>query len=217
MKTIHTILICFLLALNAIPCAAQIYEQDGQPVVTSKETGLISVSSKGGDVRDVLFDLFDQSKKSFVLEPSVRFTLYLSLRDVEFEEALELICATAGLEASQDNGVYFVNRKKANLPAAVPTPKIVRKLGEKDMEQPVTVKLMMTDFRTLLGEMSRQTNVMIEIDENVPRVKVDAVFHATPLRQALSVLVKAANLEFVLTDHYTVRVRKAQASVSSHS
>lgn len=216
MKTIHTILICLLLALSAIPCAAQIYEQDGQPVVTSKETGLITVSSKGGDVRDVLFDLFDQSKKSFVLEPSVRFTLYLSLRDVEFEEALELICATAGLEATQDNGVYFVNRRKANLPAAVPTPKIVRKLGEKDMEQPVTVKLMMTDFRTLLGEMSRQTNVMIEIDENVPRVKVDAVFNATPLRQALSVLVKAANLEFVLTDHYTVRVRKAQASISSH-
>lgn len=217
MNTIlKAILICSATA-GSLPGASQIYEQEGPSVSTSQATGLVTVSSRGGDVRDVLFDLFDQSKKSFVLEPNVRFTLYLSLRDVEFEEALGLICATAGLEATLDNGVYFVNRKKSNLPDAVPAPKIVRKLSEKDMAQPVTTKLLMTDFRSLVGEMSRQTNVMIEIDENVPRVKVDAVFNGTQLNQALTVLTKAANLEFVLTDHYTVRIRKAQPSSLSHN
>jgi len=53
----------------------------------------VSISAKGEDVRSVLHDLFTQSKKSFVLQPSVRFVLYLSLKDIEFEEALQLVAS----------------------------------------------------------------------------------------------------------------------------
>lgn len=215
MKPTTKLFVFLAAALVALPASAQINESDVAPVTTSTESGLVTVSSKGSDVRDVLFDLFEQSKKSFVLEPGVRFVLYLSLRDVSFDEALELICATSGLQSVTDNGIYFVTRKKSTLPEAVPAPAIVRKLTEQDLARPVTTKLLMTDLRILLGEMSRQSNVMIEIDENVPKVKVDAVFNGTPLKQALSVLTKAAGLDYSLTDHYTVRIRKAQPSSSA--
>lgn len=200
------------IAIAAASANAQAGEAVTPPVQTVEQTGLVTVQSKGDDVRDVLFDLFTQSKKSFVLEPSIRHTLYLSLRDVAFEEALEIVCATAGLASELDNGIYFITKRKAAAPPAAEPAKIVRKLTEKDLAAPVSTKLTLVDLRTLLSELSRQTGIAIEVHESVPNVKVDAMFHQTPLSKALSVLAKAAKLEFSLTDHYSVAVRRAASA-----
>lgn len=209
-----TAAILALLALAAVGFAQE-QEPATPPVQTAEATGLVTVQSRGEDVRNVLFDLFAQSKRSFVLEPNVRHLLYLSLREVAFEEALELVCATAGLEFQVDNGIYFLaKRKAAPQPAAAP-PKIARKLPESELAKPVSTKLAMVELRTLLAELGRQTGVAIEVDEKVPALKVDAMFHETRLDKALAVLAKAAKLEIVLTDHYSVLVRRAASAQAS--
>jgi hypothetical protein len=86
----------------------------------------VSVSAKGDDVRLVLSNLFEQSKKSFILEPNIRFALFLSLNEVDFDEALELVCKTANLKYEVQNGIYFVTRapaKSAPKPEVKPDPK----------------------------------------------------------------------------------------------
>lgn len=68
----------------------------------------VRVTARGTDVRPVIHDLFQQAKKSYILDPDVAMTLYLSLNDVEFDEAFELICKTAGLSYEVQNGIYFI-------------------------------------------------------------------------------------------------------------
>jgi type II secretory pathway component GspD/PulD (secretin) len=80
----------------------------------------VTISSKGQDVRPVVHDLFEQAKKSYVLEPNVHFVLYLSLRDVEFEEALMTICKTASLSYELQNGVYYISKAKPKTAPATP-------------------------------------------------------------------------------------------------
>ena len=102
------LLLIFVSAL-ALGASAQELPQDtrNQPKVT--------IAAKGTDVRTVLTDLFGQAKKDFVLEPNIRFVLYLSLTEMPFEEALEIVCKTASLRYEVQNGIWFLSKK--------PTPK----------------------------------------------------------------------------------------------
>jgi len=68
----------------------------------------LKVQAKGTDIRHVIHDLFTQSKKSYVLDPNTSLSLFLSLNDVDFDEAFALICKTAGLEYEVQNGIYFI-------------------------------------------------------------------------------------------------------------
>lgn len=70
----------------------------------------VTIASRGNDVRAVIHDLFTQSDKNYILDPNIRFTLYLSLKDVEFDEALQIILKTAGLKCDLQNGIYYVVR-----------------------------------------------------------------------------------------------------------
>jgi type II secretory pathway component GspD/PulD (secretin) len=204
-----------VLGLAAALSFAQAGETEPAPVQTAEATGLVTLNSRGEDVRNVLFDLFTQAKKSFVLEPNARFVLYLSLRDVTFDEALAIVCSTAGLKSELDGGIYFLSKAPAKPSPAVEPGKVVRRLTAAEMSVPVTTKLAMVDLRALFREMGRQAGVVIEVDEAVPQAKVDAVFHQTPLDKALAAVTKAAGLEFVLTDHYSVRIRRPAAAASS--
>lgn len=79
--------------------------------VAVKTTGKnVTIASRGNDVRAVIHDLFTQSDKNYILDPNIRFTLYLSLKDVEFDEALQIILKTAGLKCDLQNGIYYVVR-----------------------------------------------------------------------------------------------------------
>lgn len=181
------------------------FAQDALPTV--------KVSAKGDDVRLVLHDLFGQAKKNYILDPAVRFSLYLSLADVEFEEALQLVCKTAGLKYELQNGIYFVNRipakvepkpmpKQAEPPVEAPKPK--GKLPESVLTKVVTTRLDRVDLRALFAELSKQTGVTIEVDKAVPAYKLDAHLIKTSLRYALNTVCDAANLKYVFTDNLTI-------------
>ena len=50
--------------------------QEIEAAVKTSEAGQITITSRGHDVREVLFDLFEQGSKSFVLEPGNTYTLF---------------------------------------------------------------------------------------------------------------------------------------------
>lgn len=199
-------LISFLLlaSIIAMPLTGIAQEQQN-PLPT------VSIDAKGDDVRSVLHNLFGQAKKNYVLDPGVRFALYLSLKDIEFEEALTLLCKNASLAYELQNGIYFVKRAPAKVEAK-PQPKVEDKpkgkLPETVLTRSVTTKSEKTDLRKLFLELGRQAQVSIEVDIDVPAYKLDAFLTKASLKFALTQICDAAKLEYVLTEHQTILIRK---------
>ncbi len=183
---------------------------------TANQVPNVSVNSKGEDVRSILHSLFSQAKKNYVLEPSIRFALYLSLQDVEFEEALQLICKTANLRYEQQNGIIFVSRAPAPkaAPANTSTPATTApaqpkgKLPETVLNRPVTTHFDKIDIRLLFQDLSKQTGVTIELDKGVPAYRLDAYLVKTSLKFALTTICQAAHLDYSLTNNQTILLKQ---------
>lgn len=193
--------------------------------VQTQATGAVTISSRGGDVRTVLFDLFQQGKKSFVLEPNVRFALYLHLESVEFDEALALILQMSNLRAEKQNGITFITRKPDTKPVLpsnqpvtppvvkpeikpVPKPQPMGKLTAADMQKRITTRFSMTDMRVVFAELSKQTGLIIEVAPNVPDYKVDAYLIDTSLKFGLDALCGPAGLKWRLSDSKSIIIEK---------
>jgi type II secretory pathway component GspD/PulD (secretin) len=172
---------------------------------------LISISSKGTDVRAVMHDLFTQSNKNYVLEPNVRFVLYLSVKDVEFEEALQIVCKMAALDYELQNGIYYVGPKKLQTPPIKKAP--TGTLPASVLQKRVTTRLAKTEFSAVVAEMSKQTGVTIELDPTIAKWKLDAYFNGSSLKYVLDSLSEAGGLEYKFTDHLTIAIAKPVAKV----
>lgn len=182
------------------------------PVETSG-AGLVTIASKGKDVRDVLADLFNQAKRNFVLDSNVRQSLYLALTGVEFEETLEIVCKVANLEYEIQNGIYYVKAvppaKSASTakPSATPQPP-KGKLPETVLTRKITTRFAKTDFRDVVKEIARQTNVRIEVDPAVPKRFVDAYLIDTSLKYGLDLLTTALGLEYKFSEFQSIVIAK---------
>lgn len=206
MKMKCNILTTTLAALCILPAMAM-----PQDVGVSSNAGLVTIKSKGNDVRDVLFDLFAQSKKNFVLDPAVRFTLYLHLAEVSFDDALTLVLKTAELEFEVREEIYFIRRVKKpaivnpNPPVKEAAPVPVR-VTDADLQKKVTTRYSVTDIRQVFAEFGRQTGIKIEVSSAVPNYKVDAFLINTSLKYSLDVVTEAANLTWTRTDRKTILI-----------
>lgn len=187
-----------------------------QNVVSGKE-GMVTVTSRGNDVRTVVHDLFAQLGKNYILDPAVRLQpLYLSLKDVEFEEALFQICKLAELRFEVQNGIFYVNRSpKAAPPKSEPKTaeqKIVPKaeptgtLPATVWGKKVTTRFEKVDLREAMADLGKQTGLKIEVDAKVPRYKIDAYLINTSLKYALDQISTAANLRYRLTNRMTIEI-----------
>jgi type II secretory pathway component GspD/PulD (secretin) len=201
-----------------------------QSETTGGESGvkLVTISSKGEDVRSVLHDLFQQAGYSFILEPNVRFVLYLSLNEMEFEEALQLVCKTASLKFEIQNGVYFVGpapRRAATNPpsgsaeakeASAPPQSQIQapgkagtkqgKLPETVLSRKLTTRLEKVPLRDLFAEVSEKTGVLIEIAPGVPAYKLDAILTNVSLKYLLDNVTKATKLNYRFTENYSIEI-----------
>lgn len=206
-----TLALIAVLIVSLVPAFAQdTPSNDGQEVQIASESGVVTIASKGQDVRNVLFDLFTQSKKSFVLEPNVRFVLYLALSGVQFDEALEIVCHTAGLKYEVTNGIYYLSKgdvASAVKPVPEVAPKPKGKVSDQDLLKKVTTRMAKSDIRVVFAEFAKQTDVVIEVDKKVPAYKVDAFLIGTSLKYALDVVTRAAGLEVERTDNMTLLIK----------
>lgn len=213
-------------AVSIVLAAAASAQENEAP-----KPSLVSVSSKGNDVRVVLHDMFKQVEKSFVLEPNIRFYLYLSLEKIEFEEALQLICKISSLKVEVQNGIFFIGQAKPSTPGnatatasptTTPKPQAVKgayetkptppkgKLPETVLNKRVTTRLDKVDLRVLLSNLSQQSGVPLEVDASVPAYKLDAYLINTSLKYALDTICGAAKLQYRLTDNHSIAVTKPQ-------
>lgn len=186
-----------------------------EAAVKTSEAGQITITSRGHDVREVLFDLFEQGSKSFVLEPGAKVDLYLALSGVEFEEALQIICRVSQLEFTLDNGIYFISKRSGAGAGSqggpvIPPPPI--RLTENDLKRLVTTKMERADIRAVFADFQRQSGIIIDVDAKVPAYKLDAFLVGTTLKFALDTVTKAADLEYVLTDTRSILIRPKAAA-----
>lgn len=218
MKLFGTLIISIVLCAMSPFALANGIDDDPQEVVSvASETGMVTISSRGLDIRDVLFDLFDQTDKNFVLSPNVRHVLYLSLAGVKFDEALFIVCTTAGLDYQVSNDIFYIGFK--NIPVRVsqpqtsteqprPIPQPTGRYTDPELEAVrLTTRLSKTDIREVFAEFAKQTNIKIEVDPEVPNYKLDAFLIDTSLLYSLQVVTKAAGLEWVKTDRKSILIR----------
>ncbi len=206
------------LAITFAVClgAALVAGQESKPVQTSA-IGAVTISSKGADVRGILHDLFAQAGKSYVLEPNVRFVLYLNLTNVPFDEALEIVCQLAGLQYDLENAICYVAKKRPVTKPA-PTAPISSNHAKSESAQPrgplpkavlnkrLTTRFAKTEIRAVLAEITRQTGVPFDIAPQVPAFKLDAYLLNTSLKFALDTIANATGLEYAFTNHATIRI-----------
>lgn len=186
---------------------------------TKPETDIVTIESNGTDVRGVLFKIFSQVQKNFIVEQGVFGSLYMQLKDIPFEEAIERICKTTGIDYRIEDNVYtFYRPKNTQTKTNRETPTVAplqttKKLDPAVLTKPVSVKFEKTDLATVAKFLSEQTGVTIEVAGHVPNFKVDAILTDTSLRFALNSITLAAKLEYALTDWATIQIFNPQKGI----
>ncbi len=199
-----------LAALVLIPFVAG--AQTVAPPTSNLST--VSITANGVDVKGVLHDMFTQAKKSYVVQPNTHFSLNLVLDNVDFDEALSIVCQTAELHCDIQNGIYFISRGLAKKQAAqqivqAPEPVKPKRLPESVLNKKIITRMARASLISVFATLGAQTDVLIEVDKSVPAYKMDAFLINTSLRYALEQVTKAASLQFEFTDHNTIRIFKA--------
>lgn len=214
--------ITLLVAALALSLTAMAQETESKAEIPAA----VTVSAKGTDVRGVIHDMFVQQKKSYVLDPEVKYNLYLSLEKVDFDEALMIVCQSAGLEHKVQNGIYYIAKKavKKDPPKAEEKPKSdsVKTQAPTQSVKPtgmlpisvlsakVNTRLDKTDIRAVFAELASQADVTIEVDKNVPKYRLDAYLKNTSLKYALDVITGKTGLGYKLTNNMSILIYKKQ-------
>lgn len=102
-------------------CAAVLSVAQQDPPVVKTENGKVTITSRGKDVREVLYDLFYQSKKNFALLELSKTELYLNLSEIEFADALDVVARQANLKIEIVKEVYFISKKPLVDPKTTPS------------------------------------------------------------------------------------------------
>lgn len=213
MKLRNPLLLALALGIAALGSPAVASDPQAPPTSPT-----VSVSANGTDVRTVLHDLFTQTKQNYVIEPGIRYALYLSLDKVDFDEALGIICHLAKLKADKQDGIYYVTEDTPP-PAsqAQPAAKPKTQAPPADPPQPevtqatlkakrVTTRLARTDIRKVFATIAKEAGVPIVVDPSVPACKMDAFLEKTSLKYALDQIAGAAKLRYRIVEHQSILI-----------
>ena len=148
-----------------------------------------------------------------MIEPGVRYALYLSLDKVEFDEALAIVCHLAKLKADKQNGIYYVSQDTTPAPVVgnsqpakakdsqphsdIPTvtePAAVTQTTLKTKH--VTTRFAKADIRKVFAAIAKEAGIPIVVDSSVPTCKLDAFLEKTTLKYALDQISGAAKLRY---------------------
>jgi hypothetical protein len=98
----------------------------------------VNIKSKGEDLRQVIASIFEQSNQQYVLETTVRQSLYMSVDNISFEKAIEIISNVADLTFSKKDGVWYINTRRGSKMTAKITPPA--NSTKADVQKPDTTK-----------------------------------------------------------------------------
>jgi hypothetical protein len=169
---------------------------------------IVSVKARATDVRAIIADLFTQAKRNYVLQPGIQAALFLNLDGVEFEEALNIICAQSKLQFQVQNGIYFISKKPVVAAEVPPAPAPKGTLDKNVLKHALTAKFAKTDLRLVIAAFAKQTDVDIEVEKSVPNYRLDATLSHTTLKLALDKVTEAAGLKYKFTDNMSILIYK---------
>lgn len=207
LKTLSIVLLLAVTALSQAQTALKVSTKDNQ-------VQLVSLRSRGQDVRTVLHDLFDQAKRSYVLDNISRTELYLSLDDLEFEEALELIVQIAELRYEKQNGIYFISKNRR--PARDPqTPRDVaaQSASVSPSISPIGVKP--TPKPQARTEPTKPAATSGKLPDNVLNRKVKGTYRKRALRDILKDLQQQTGVTIELDEKVPVYYLDLQLNTTS--
>jgi type II secretory pathway component GspD/PulD (secretin) len=200
-----------LAAIFTITASFAIAQTNESTTVTVDNT--VTVQSNGNDVRTVLYDLFSQAQKSFVSDVGMYYSLYLTLNNVSFDQALDMICKTAGLSYRIENGVYIFSRTKIG--AEQRSERLtIKPLDPAVLNKTLTLKAEQTELKAVLEEIGKKVGVTIEVAPNVKPYKINAYLVDSSLRFALNSITQSAKLMYVFTDYGTIKVADPESQIA---
>jgi type II secretory pathway component GspD/PulD (secretin) len=184
----------------------------------------VTVVSRGHDIRLILTDIFAQAKKSCIIQPNLHVNLFLSIEDMDFDQALSIICKHSGLEYSIQDGVYYVRRTRTDptpamepavftkkyipaLPAVKPIQMaMVTTPNPLALKKKITTHMSKADIRAVFSAFEEQSGVKIKVDDSVPAYRLDAYLNNTSLKYALDTITRAAKLSYHFSDANSIVV-----------
>lgn len=222
------------LAISMLALASFAFDETAK----TSPTGSVTISSNGSDVRTIFHSLFTQAKKSYVLQPFDYRGISLNLENVEFGQALDIVCKLGRLRFKVQDGIYFISKDPNPNGAQVlfapntPTPDVstgtgstsalslgtpipaapATKLDHSVLGKKLTTKMQKADIRDVFADFSKQTQIPIEVGESVPEYKIDAFLIDTSLKYSLDVVTKAAGLRYRFTNRLSIEVYKAESA-----
>ncbi len=220
-RTITALCALCLLAPFAV---SQAVPYDANIGVATDSTGKVSIASKGRDVRDVLYDLFTQGKRNFVVQGEVHANLYLSLQGVTFDQALGIVLRQTKLEYRVKDGVTYIAKDfpadepssqqtgedakvtDAQSAATSKTTSAAPASSKVDLSKKVSVKESKIALRDLIKTFSNQTGIDIVVAHDVKDYRMDVNLQNKTLKYALEVIAKGARLQFYVRDSGDVLV-----------
>ncbi|MEP0766431.1 MAG: hypothetical protein HRF45_07830 [Fimbriimonadia bacterium] len=174
---------------------------------TSDSAPKYSIESSGRDVRDAIHSLFTQARKNYILDSSVRHQLYMSVYDVEFDAAFNLLLQQAKLHYEIRDGVYYIG----------PQPVVVAPSGrlgsdfdwQAILSRIVTLKDQKIALTNAFSSLGKLAGMQIRVEPTVPNYLVNVSFSNVTLRYALDTLTKAAQLSWEPMLDGSIRIGKA--------
>lgn len=203
-----TLILAIIFATTASVAGAQANES---AKISTDST--VTVQSNGKDVRTVLYELFSQAQKSFVSNVGMYHSLYLTLNNVTFDQALDMICKAAGLSCQIEGGIYIFSRAKIGTEQKPQKP-IAKPLDPAVLNKTLTLKAEQMELKTVLEEIGKQVGVTIQVAPNVKPYKVNAYLVDSSLRFALNSITQSAKLMYVFTDYGTIKVSDPESPIT---
>lgn len=164
---------------------------------------VVSIQARGIDVKEVLADLFAQAKLQFMLNSGIEKRIYLSVREVPFTRALQMVCDSANLQYSLQDQVYVI-QAAGSAPNPVGAmhelPRNTKPANEQDaLRRRVNLNFNQTVIKAIVSSLSRQSGMPIELDAGIPNYRMSAKLPGTTLEVALNAICTGTGLKYTWT------------------
>ncbi|MFQ3611396.1 MAG: STN domain-containing protein, partial [Fimbriimonadales bacterium] len=159
----------------------------------------VTLEARGEDAREVFANLFRQVDRDFVLNLPAGKPVYLTLREVPFLRALNLLCEATQTRFSVRDGVYYISPaepepRPAPASPTPPAPKRVRLVGNG------------LTLNAIAQEIRRQAGVEVVLEPNVPNLRLNLNLPAVTVEEALDALCRGTGLKWDKTEKgYRIR------------
>ena len=160
----------------------------------------IKIKAKGDDLRQVIASVFEQTKEQYVLETNLHQTLFMSLENISFEKAVDILSNVADLKFEKKQGIWYINR---NHKVFTPTAK------NTNPEQPTKVEVKYSNTPATAPKMNSKAEASTKVAiQTGTRSNETAKKSGTAAQSFVPVTVNTATSQANLSAKLSTRLQK---------